>query len=208
MSPLTELIGGAKAYGWGKVLSGATQAFDSIATYSLANDSSNSVTFSNLNSVASAYTHLQLRTNARVTFTGSSGISGLYFTFNSDSTAANYSYHRISNDGISTPAQYGVGGSLEGLMFATAQGTGALPELNNTPGSAILDIYNFNSSSMNKVIVSFTNAATRNTSAGVHYNQISSKGWFSTSPITSISIYAAQGNLQTNSHIALYGIKG
>ena len=186
----------------------AAAAFDSIASYSLTNDSSNSVTFSDLGSAAAAYTHLQLRTNARVTFAGSNGISGLYWTFNGDSNASNYSYRRIGTDGLGNPAQYATGSSLEGIMFATAQGTGSMPVLNNVPCGTLVDIYNFNSSTNNKVAIAWAAAATKDTSAGVHYVQVSAKGWFNTSPITSITLYAAQGNIQSGSHLALYGIKG
>ena len=60
MSPITELIGGAKAYGWGSFA--AVGDFESIATVTVNGTSQNSITFS---SIPATYTHLQIRTIAK-----------------------------------------------------------------------------------------------------------------------------------------------
>ena len=192
MSPLTELIGGAKAYGWGSFA--AAGDFESIATVSLSGSAAN-VEFT---SIPATYSHLQVRVSVKAS--GGSGISNnLVLTANNDTTAANYTYHRLSGDGANAGANSGtnMGGAYVGSSTPGASGS------TNVFGSYVIDILDYANTNKYKTFRSLTG------------NDINGSGviWFgsclylSTSAISSIKVYIDGLNIAQYSSFALYGIR-
>jgi len=195
MSPITELIGGAKAYGWGKVLS--STSFESIATSYLSGGSSNSVTFS---SIPQTFTHLQIRCVAKNT-----GIFGdsIYVRYNGDTNNTNYPrvHYNYSNGNV---AQNANGTTPELGWSAPATGTYGMNFLYT---ANIMDILDYTSSNKNKVIRVFYGSDPNGNAQAFYPVSLTTGLSTVTSPITSITLSA--GNVFAQySHFALYGIRG
>lgn len=190
MSPLTELIGGAKVYGWGSFAE--VGDFESIATTILTGNTT-SVTFS---SIPQTYAHLQLRMLLRSTWESTFTFGKIYF--NGDTTNANYANHRLSGNGSSA----GAGGSTTDGSFGDFAGLNAPA---NVFGVSIVDILDYTNT--NKYTTSrYFNGVETNAFGDV---RISSQLWENTAAITSLSISQwDNGPLVQHSHFALYGIKG
>jgi len=190
MSPIIELIGGAKAYGWGSVAE-LPPSFESIATISPASGSS-SITFSN---IPQTYQHLQVRFSyARLN--SSSGSAGL--TFNSD-TGSNYIYHYLGGNGSNLDPNGNA--SYTAILVMPVSGGSTSPA---SYGSAIVDIYDYNSSSKKKTLRSFS-GVDRN---GTGWVYLGSGLWQNTNAITSIRIDFQGDTCAANCVFSLYGIKG
>ena len=191
MSPLTELIGGAKAYGWGS-FAAEVGDFESIATTILTSNTT-SVTFS---SIPQTYAHLQLRMLLRSTGGSTFTFGKIYF--NGDTTNANYAGHRLSGNGTSAIA----GGNSTDGGFGDFAGLNAPA---NVFGVSIVDIFDYTNT--NKYTTSrYLNGVETNTYGDV---RISSQLWENTAAITSLSISQWDNDpLVQYSHFALYGIKG
>ena len=190
MSPITELIGGAKAYGWGSFA--AVGDFESIATTTLSTATA-SVTFS---SIPATYTHLQIRATSRVVGTASATIDNLFVQCNGD-TGSNYSAHILLGSGTSAVSDVSLG-DVFGFFITQSGGTGTQPF-----GSCVLDILDYKDTNKYKTIRGL---------AGIDGNgygriQIGSGSWRNTNAITSLRLYS-NTNLAEYSHFALYGIKG
>jgi hypothetical protein len=203
MSPITELIGGAKAYGWGS-FARAVKAFESIATVSVDSGGAASVTFS---SIPATYSHLQIRMLNKTVAT-----SGDYhsprITMNSDS-GNNYTLHSFR--GYSTTIDVGNVTSASALYGGVGTSPSSNPAYANMFGISIVDILDYANTNKNKTIKALAgydaNAALSGPGAGhVSFN---SGVWLNTSAITSINIFADPGsNFKQYSSFALYGIKG
>ena len=189
MSPLTELIGGAKVYGWGS-LSDAGD-FESIATVTVGSGGASSVSFT---SIPNTYTHLQVRILTRSTFTDTQW--PIFVQPNSDN-GNNYSYHNLSGDGSSASAS---AASTQGLM--QLGDTSAANGLASSFGVFIIDFLDYANTNKYK---------TSRTLYGYDLNGSGKVGmrsglWQSTSAITSL-VFGTGSNFAQYSHFALYGIR-
>jgi hypothetical protein len=185
MSPLIELIGGAKSYGWGNLA--VSGAFESIAT-ATGNGSSGTITFS---SIPSTYQHLQIRLQVIA-----SGGGGQAIRFNSD-TGNNYARHNVGGNGSSVFA----GGTASTNQIFIGDDSAA-----TNPATMIVDIHDYASTTKNKTVRSFF-GHDRNGAGSVY---LYSGVWLNTGAVTSLSL--GQGNFggifDTGTVASLYGIKG
>ena len=166
--------------------------YESIATTTLGSDTA-SVTFS---SIASTWTHLQLRVIARTN--RSANFDTMRFELNGD-TGNNYAYHSLYGDG-----------SAAGASAATTQPYMSFDRLagNNagasTFGALIIDLLDYTNTNKYKTARNLGGAD--NNGSGELYFQ--SGLWQSTNAVTQIKIFPGVGtNFKANSHFALYGIK-
>lgn len=173
----------------------STSSYESIASAS-GTGSSATITFS---SIPSTYQHLQIRGIARNT--NASNRADLGIRLNGD-TGSNYAQHNLYGNGSSASAGSNTGGTSAFVGWTTAANATA-----DIMGAAIIDILDYNSTTKNKTIRAFVgedlNSAT--TDATVW---LASGLWLNTNAITSLSLYAAFGNFNTQTTFALYGIKG
>jgi hypothetical protein len=193
MSPLIDLIGSAKGYGWGALTAGGS--FESIAT-ATGTGSSPTITFS---SIPSTYKHLQLRVLGRSTEAGA-GKTNLMIRLNNDSTTANYRTHRLTGNGSSVSGATTTG--TAGLGFPDT-----LSRAGNTAGVMAVQIIDFQdyTATMNRTVRMFSGIDTNDANGilGLY-----SGLYLSTTAITQIDYTALDGNLSTNTIVSLYGIKG
>ena len=184
MSPITELIGGAKAYGWGSFA--AAGDFESIATGTVGAGSTSSViTFS---SIPSTYTHLQLRMFVRA-------------RFNSDSGSTNYDFHRMNADGSNVGTDARINFSA---IYISSRGYG-IPATTSIGSAVVVDILDYTNTNKNKVTRTLS-AQELNTS--LSDIELTSGSWKNTNAISRIDLSMESGSLAQYTHIALYGIKG
>jgi hypothetical protein len=186
MSPLTELIGGAKVYGWGSFKE-LQPSFESIATVSLGGSTA-SATFS---SIPATYKHLQIRC-----LSSGQDNTNVFVRFNSDANA-NYSQHRMTGDGS---GYAGSGNANSSEIIILDQQTGGSTYWNGT----VVDILDYADTNKYKTVRSL-NGVDRN---GTGFIYFMSGNWRNTSAISDILIRPVSNNLNTNSIFALYGIKG
>ena len=200
MSPITELIGGAKAYGWNNYFLSVPGDYESIATVSVG---SGGVSTANFTSIPSTYKHLQIRGIARSSDTGS-GAASIAMRFNSD-TGTNYNFHYFAGrNGLAFAA---------GQTFIYTEGYfGVMPSNGhpaNTFSSFVVDILDYTNTNKLTTIRCLSGFTANGTGTEPDQVQFMSSLWNSTSAITSISILRPGGsNLMEYSHMALYGIKG
>jgi hypothetical protein len=192
VSPVISTRGGvsAGAYGWGAAAGGAVGAYESIATAN-GNGSSTTITFS---SIASTFTHLQIRGIPSAT---SGGLGGATMTLNGD-TGNNYTLHQISANGATiTGSGYGTGQAFMWIGINSASFNTGLPV-------TIIDILDYASTSKNKTVRSFS--GTDNNGSG--QIRINGNSWMNTAAITSITLKNEDGVAwATGATFALYGIK-
>ncbi len=196
MSPLTELIGGAKVYGWGSFAE--VGDFESIATQIVDSGGTSSITFS---SIPSTYTHLQVRGIARTT-RATFANDGVKFNFNSD-TGANYSRH--SFQGSSSGGFDFSNGVNQTYFFSQVAGDGGIANMFGTFVLDILDYKDTNKYKTAKILSGEDNNSSANQQVGII--GLFSGLWQNTNAITSITISGFSGNLKQYSHFALYGIR-
>ena len=194
MSPLIDLIGSAKGYGWGALL--ASTAFESIATVTAAGGET-SFTFS---SIPSTFKSLQIRGLYRDETTGSF-TRMINIRFNGD-TATNYANHIMYGDGATVTA---LGGGTNNTAYSGYVGTDG-GWTSNCFGAFVTDIIDYQSTTKNKTIKTF-GGGDDNTTNSNHRLSLSSGAWFSTSAITSIALTPAS-TYAAGTTFALYGIKG
>lgn len=188
--------------GFGKVL--ATGAVDTGAMFPLAmitvgSAGTSTITFS---SIPATYKHLQIRYTGFTARTGA-GLDDFNMRFNSD-TGANYSLHRLYGNGTSATSSNST--SATSMIGISYSGT----TVANHPGSAVIDIHDYASTSKNKTVRSLSGIDVNGSVSGVpSYMFFNSGNWRNTSAITSISLYSDNGATITQySQFALYGIKG
>jgi hypothetical protein len=170
---------------------GVANSYESIATVTVGSGGSSSVTFS---SIPSTYQHLQIR---GITKSTASSQDFLYLRVNSD-TGTNYSSHRIQGDGASATASGFA--TQDQCWFGFAAGTSNT----NIFGATVLDILDYANTNKNKTMRGLHGVDYNG--SGIVYGPFSN-AWYSTSAITSITIYGAS-NIGQYSSFALYGIKG
>lgn len=161
--------------------------FESIATQTV-NSNVSSVTFS---SIPADYTHLQIRV---ISLTSAIN-NNIRMRFNSD-TASNYSTHELTGSGAAVSA------------FSTLS-TGMYPSFSpgsTYPGVMVIDVLDYKNTNKYKTIRSLWGYDVN----GGGYVGLSSGSWRNTNAVTTIvfDCTGASQTINTNSHFALYGIKG
>ena len=171
-------------------------AYESIATTTVGTATS-TVTFS---SIPSTYKHLQLRLVTRNT---SSNNYNAWFQMqiNGD-TGANYSEHALTGNGSSATAFGAASNASIDAWVNPGSDAGA-----GIFGASIIDILDYTNTNKYKTI-RVLNGADVNVSTTRIGMQLFSAAWLNTNAITSITFNGANGNFDTNSKFALYGIKG
>lgn len=175
----------------------AVGSFESIATVS-GTGSSDSITFS---SIPGTYKHLQIRGIASITNTSNDfGTIGL--RFNGDNNT-NYTRHYFR--GFLSDANYVQSGNVTSANYAQA-GQAFLNATNspNVLSANIIDILDYTDTNKRTTVRGFS---------GTDWNsqgcvELASGLWTNTAAITSITVFAQNGNFSTKSTFALYGIKG
>lgn len=191
MSPVLGIIASSTQQGRG---GGPVGAYDSLASFTVPSGGISSITFSG---IPQTYTHLQVRTIARSTRTGSTGYDQALVRFNGDS-GTNYSSHYLEANGSSVIA----GGSAS---ISSIWGAVNMPWAGYTAnvfGGGVMDILDYRSSKYKtaKTLSGFD-------ANGSGFYTLWSGTWLNTSAITSLTL-VAQSNLFTEySTFALYGVK-
>ena len=159
-----------------------------------------SISFTN---IPSTYKHLQIRYLARSARTSDIGATMLV-QFNSD-IGNNYAYHVLYGNGSSSP--YAYNGSNTGVMrsYSVASSSSSNTQIY---GVGIIDVLDYASTSKYKTL-RHLGGHDRNGSGEINL----ASGLYQQSTITAISsitftLAEATANYETNSHFALYGIKG
>jgi hypothetical protein len=170
-----------------------TSSYESIATVSVSSAQS-TITFS---SIASTWTHLQLRGIARNSSGGSAGNDNILMRFNSD-TGSNYSFHYLFGNGSSASAG---GNANQNALLAGKPASGG--DSSNVFGAFITDILEYKNTNIYKTIRTLTGID--NNGSGVVF--FSSGNWRNTNAITTITL-TSDADFTSYSSFALYGIKG
>jgi hypothetical protein len=171
--------------------------FESIATVTAG---SGGVTDFEFTSIPGTFSHLQLRIIAQSKASGTGIAANLFMRFNSDSTGANYTYHRLSGDGATAAANAGtsMGAAYVGSTLSASGNTSIFT-------TYIVDILDYANTNKYKTIRSLTGVDKNG--AGVVW--FGSCLWLSTSAISSIKILedAGSSGFTQYSQVALYGIR-
>lgn len=162
--------------------------YDKIQTTTLGSAQA-TVTFS---AISGSYTDLVLISNVDVATAGSS----INIRFNSD-TGNNYSYITIYSNGIAHATNKAINQNKSYIGAYVAPNT-ALETI------IITNIQNYSNTAVNKTLISRSNRASASNSPG---SEVLSGLWRNTSAITSITLAADSGNIDTGSMFTLYGIK-
>ena len=189
MSPITELIGGAKAYGWGS-FSQVLPAYEFISEVYLSSGSNGNINFT---SIPSTYTHLQLR--GSYSFTGTAGTPRARLGNNGVDSGNNYAWHDFYANGTSVSTWNGH--TTEPNFYLGLGGE----TVHQT--SLIMDIFDYANTSKYKTIRSIFGFA--GSTVGTIY--VSSALWASTLAVTNINFSIQVNHFQQYSHFSLYGIK-
>ena len=167
-------------------------SYESIATVTVGSGGQSTISFT---SIPATYKHLQLRCLVN------DNRSGVYqddqgIRYNSDSTAANYSSHRLYS-GVGADYLTGISGGDAGFIGGGTAGTAF--------GAVIVDILDYTNTNKYKVSRSLGGVDTNSNGAIA----ITSSLWKNTAAVTSIDLFPFNGSLfQQYSSFALYGIKG
>ena len=168
-------------------------AYDALSTVTVPSGGVASITFAG---IPQGYKHLQLRVLSRLDY--ANWWASLSMRFNGDS-ANNYSYHDLFGQGSSASAQNAA--SQNKMYIGWAAGT---TTSSNVFGAIVTDVLDYASTAKNKTVRSLT---------GVDGNgggivSLESNAWYSTNPVTSISIIPNSGTtFQEYSQFTLYGIR-
>jgi hypothetical protein len=150
-----------------------------------------SVTFS---SIPGTYTDLVVKYSGRQ---GSENAHNI--RFNGDS-GSNYTYLILGGDGVNNPTS----GSGSAIANIISRGINPGNSTSSTFGNAEMYIPNYANTSYNK---SVSVDGVNETAGEEIYSSFVAGLWSSTSAITSIGIFARDGNLAVDSTFYLYGIK-
>ena len=187
MSPILGIIASSN-------FQAVTNSYASIATTTLTTATA-SVTFS---SIPATYTHLQLRGIGRSAQSGAGNNNGIYARFNSDS-GANYAFHFLSGNGTAASA---AGVATQTELFVNA----ANPRGGDTASAysaQVIDILDYANTNKYKTV----RALTGDDLNGSGIVRLFSGLWMSATAISSITL-TMEGNFETYSQFALYGVKG
>jgi hypothetical protein len=162
--------------------------YDKIQTTTLGSAQA-SVTFS---AISGSYTDLVLISNVDITSAGAS----INIRFNSD-TGNNYSYITIYGNGIAHATNKATNQNKSYIAAYVAPNTSLETVI-------VTNIQNYSNTTTNKTLISRSNRASASNSPGA---EVLSGLWRNTSAITSITLAADSGNIDTGSTFTLYGIK-
>jgi len=191
VSPILESIGSVKGFGWGALA--AVGTFESIQTITVGATSAASVTFS---SIPATYTHLQIRSIARIDQSNTD--DNVYMRFNAD-TGANYAGHYLFGNGSSVVAAAAASQNQGVACRITGANSGA-----SIFGVGICDVLDYTNTNKYKT----ARVLTGHDQNGSGLVFLMSTLWQNTSAVTSITLFALVGNMTQYSQFALYGIKG
>ena len=164
--------------------------YESIATVSVGSGGQATIEFTG---IASTYKHLQIRGLLR---TGSG--TQMQIRLNSDTTS-NYSSHGVAGDGSTTASYNGANVSFGRWNIYAGLPTGA-----NIFAVAIIDILDYANTNKYKT-VRILHGQDSNGSGEVG---LSSAAWFSTTAVSTVTLFPPSGTIAQYSQFALYGIKG
>ncbi len=159
--------------------------FESIATTTVGSTSVANIEFT---SIASTYTHLQIRL---INLSSSAG-TNLELRFNSD-TGNNYDTHWLYGSGSSV-----IAGAATNLNYVWAAGAGS----STAPAGVVVDILDYGNTNKYKTVRTLGGYDTN----GGGYIYFTSGLWGNTNAITSLKI-TCNANFNQYSQVALYGIK-
>lgn len=175
---------------------GAAGSYELIESVMLSNSTTSTVTFSNIDTYASTYKHLQLRFTMRTT--RSSALDYLDLRVNSDG-GSTYKSHELAGDGSSVSAT-NTTPTGHVLSLLTIGNTST----SNIFGAGVIDILDFGSTSKNKTFRSMSGEH-----SSIPIIEFKSGLWINTAAITSLMFYPKNGpNFLSGSRFSLYGIKG
>lgn len=184
---------------WASSISGSkaiTSNFISLQTATVDASGAATITF---NSIPSTYKHLQLRAISKCTSAGAS-FGLITMNFNSDTTAANYTYHRIAGSGAIAQAYSTTALGYSAMSYITTNDA----SISGMFAGAIIDILDYTDTNKYKTIRSLSGFNFNNNTG---YIGFMSSLWLSTSAITSITIGSQSDNLAQYTQFALYGVK-
>ena len=201
----TFTVQGTTNYGITSAVSSASNSltpvtpssFESIAT-ATGTGSSVTITFS---SIPSTYKTLEIRYTGKST-TNANDYYQLRLQFN-ESTSG-YAHHGLSGDGTNVTATGVTNLSYLQTSFGNIPGSGA--NLTNIPGSGIIKIIDYASTTKNKTLSMLAGFDLNRVGGLPGYIHLYSGLWANTSAINSLTIALPTGSFTTNSTFALYGI--
>jgi hypothetical protein len=176
-------------------------AFDALGSITVGSTSLASVVFTG---IPTGYKHLQVRYIVKSSRSVSNPLDELNLRMNDDS-GNNYAQHCFFGEGSGAGIANAVVISGNNIELGSGFIGDALS--GSQFGVGILDILDYSSSSKTKTIkllggVDFNGAPVYGGRVG-----IGSGVWNSTSPITSLTLFADNGNIIQNSSFTLYGVK-
>ena len=185
----------SRGYGLGSASTIVLNSFESIATFT--GSSTSNIEFTN---IPGTYQHLQIRFISKDTRTNAT-LNNVNLNINSD-TGANYTDHILYGNGGGTVVSYGGDAALGYAAM------GLSPSGNSTAsvfGVGVIDILDYANTNKFKTLRSF-HGVDSNGSGSIRFR---SSLWQNTNAITSIKMLVENnGNFNSSSHFALYGIKG
>jgi hypothetical protein len=168
-------------------------AYNLIATTTVGSGGAASIEFSG---IPQTYTDLAVVMSARTDLAQIYG--DVQVSFNSDTTAANYSWRNLWGNGSSVSSEPSSSGIARYCLMMSGNSTTA-----STFGSGVLYIPNYSGSTYK----SFSSDSCSENNATTSYVRFFANLWSSTSAITSISFSGASSNFMQYSSASLYGIK-
>jgi hypothetical protein len=188
MSPIIDLIGSAKAYGWGSF--GDDAAFQSISSVLVGSGGQSAINFNN---IPSSYKHLQIR--ATVWNLQTSG--DVYYSVTPAGTTPTTINHYLRTDGTNITS-----GTRATYRWIADNGNAHT----TAPLVFIMDILDYADSNKKTIkILRGIDAASFAIQADVGFN---SSILLTTNPITDITFNITSTGFGQHSTFALYGIKG
>lgn len=185
---------------WNRQAIAATGDMELISTTTLTS-SQGSVTFSSLNTSASAYRHLRCVVLARAASNATA--QSITIEFNG-STASNYNAHSFytfkSASSLNANSWLYVNQNSTNAYCGGAEGFTSVPNLYQPN---IYEFHDFSQTDKNKYITNINGAWVTSNDGSVAWNNVM---WNQTSAITSIKFTLA-ANFATGSRFSLYGIK-
>lgn len=173
---------------------GAAPAYELIQT-TILSSSASSVVFSNLNTLAADYKHLQVRVSVR-----STDGNTLRLRFNNDS-GSNYTQHAFQATGSSVSASQSTSTDRIRAVFPAAN-TG---NDSNVFAVGIIDILDFSNVSKKTTVKTLNgNWEEQNFNSILNFT---SGLWNNTAAITTMTFTIESGNLDTRSRLSLYGVR-
>lgn len=181
---------------WGDVLNSAAMAVERTRTLVSA---AASITISNIPGI---YKHLLLIIEARTDLAAT--IDAMLLRFNGDSSAANYTSQWLAASGTSVTAGEFIGVTSTGIFLPSAA-PGNTGSAGN--GYCIIQIPNYTSSTMRRLVDVKCGALAANTSTNMKKGDSSGVWQNTVNPITSITFLPNGGaNIAANSAYTLYGL--